>query len=197
VSAAPLIRRRLPSTVDAGAAASPPPQQHPSSGLCRYHCPSSGQHRHRISPPSPKTPSKASLSLSFELLSSLASNPSLQGPTQAPARLDPPPSPFPFIAFVGSVVATAFPSGFTVAATFPVRPVVPLAGSLSSWLNSSLSWPSRPDPSTLFYSAAGAATLTSAVVATLAVLLGHWARKETRRYTFSLLLSFLRRPADR
>jgi hypothetical protein len=134
-------------------------------------------------------------SLPFELLLSLASNPSLQGPTQAPARLDLPPSPFPFIAFVGSIVATAFPSGFTVLATFPARSAVLLAESLSSWLDSSLSWPSRPDPSTPFYSVASAATLTSAGVATLAVLLDHQAQKEIIRYTFHCCCPFCVAPS--
>jgi hypothetical protein len=70
----------------------------------------------------------------------------LLGPTQAPTRLDPPPSPFPFIAFVGSVVAAAFPAGFTAAATFPARSPVPLVGSPSSRLDPWLSWPSQLDP---------------------------------------------------
>jgi hypothetical protein len=56
-----------------------------------------------------------------------------------------PPSPFPFIAFVGSVTAAVFPLGFTVVVTFPARSIVPLAGSPSSQLDPSLSWPSQSD----------------------------------------------------
>jgi hypothetical protein len=41
----------------------------------------------------------------------------------------------------------ASPAGFTVVATFPARSAVSLAGSSSSWLDSSLSWPSLLDPS--------------------------------------------------
>jgi hypothetical protein len=66
---------------------------------------------------------------------------------QASARLEPPRRPFPFyVAFVGFVTAAALPGGFTVAVTFLARSAIPLAGSPSSRLDLSLSWPSRPDP---------------------------------------------------
>jgi hypothetical protein len=60
-----------------------------------------------------------------------------------PVALPPP----PFVAFVGFVTVMAFPVGSTSVATFPARSILPLAGSSSSWLDSSLSWLSRLDPS--------------------------------------------------
>jgi hypothetical protein len=79
----------------------------------------------------------------FSLLSSPTSTPPVK-PSADPCPAGP--VALPFITFVGFVAATAFPAGFTVAATFPARSVVPLAGSLSSRLDTSLSWPSRPNP---------------------------------------------------
>jgi hypothetical protein len=65
-----------------------------------------------------------------------------------PARLDLPCHvPSFFVAFVGSVVAAAFPPGSTATATFTARSILPLARLPSSWLDPSLSWLSQPDPS--------------------------------------------------
>jgi hypothetical protein len=84
--------------------------------------------------PSPQTPRTAFLS--FKALPASASYPCqvrrrpLPGWTRRVA--------LPFITvIVGSIAATAFSAGSAV----------PLAGLTSSWLDPSLSWPSRPDPS--------------------------------------------------
>jgi hypothetical protein len=73
-------------------------------------------------------------------------------PGPAPSWLDPPcRAPSFFVAFVGSVAVV----------TFLARSVLPLAGLPSSWLDPSLLWLSRPDPS-------GVATLTDADVCVVA-----------------------------
>lgn len=61
------------------------------------------------------------------------------------------------------------------------RSTISLAGSLSSWLDSSLSWPSRPDPLLPLLLYAGVATLTSADARVAAGLLGEAPRRPYKR----------------
>jgi hypothetical protein len=68
-----------------------------------------------------------------------------------------PAAPLFFVAaIIGFVAATTFPTGSTVAAAFPAGSVVSLAGPPSSWLDSSLPWPSRPNLPLPFFSVAAA-----------------------------------------
>jgi hypothetical protein len=103
-------------------------------------------------------PSSAS---SFKFLPSSASSPPVwlnpRGPLPGWTR---PVTPFPFIAFVGSIAAAYFLAGFTVAATFPARSTVPLTGSrLPGWIRRCCGRLGRIRRYP-FYSAAGAATMT-------------------------------------
>jgi hypothetical protein len=69
----------------------------------------------------------------------------LPGPAQAPAWLEPPRRPpLPRLRWIRR--CRGLPGRIHVAAAFSARSAIPLAGSPSSWLDSSLPWPSRPDP---------------------------------------------------
>jgi hypothetical protein len=86
----------------------------------------------------------------------------LPGPAQALARLDPPRRPPPLHRLRWIRRCRGLPNRIPVAATFPARSVVPLAGSrLPGWIRRCRGLPGRiwrfP-----FYSAAGADTMTGA-----------------------------------
>jgi hypothetical protein len=135
------------------------------------------------------------------LITDVKALPTRSGAGPCPAR--PALSPYPFFVATTtrSAVAATFPIGSTFAAAFSARSAVPLTGSPSSWLDPSLSWPSRPDPPFPFYSATGAATLTCTDAralpsASLARLLDDRTNEEARRSS-ACWCSLLCRLADR
>ena len=105
------------------------------------------------------------------------------------------PVALPFIiAFVGFVAAVAFPTGFTATSTFQFRSVVHLVGLSSSWLDPSLSWPSRSDPPLPLYSTTSAATMIGADVCAVIGLPGEAPRRPDDRSRWCSFVVSPRRP---